>query len=130
MEGVYNTMIGGIAVFTKTPWYIKLLHTLRLSKGVSFSIIVDDFTIDKEFIDILKKNNIKLDIYRPKKAYNWHEASKFVLEIIKKSDDSFTKVFNICEYAEVANTVRPNTFKKKAKRIKDVASNKFYTKVF
>lgn len=130
MRGEYNTMIGGIAVFTKTPWYIKLLHMLGLSSGISFSIIVDDFMIDKEFVSVLRKNNIKLEIYRPRKSYNSYEASKFISEIIKRADAGYSKVFSIGEYSEIANSIRPNTFAKRAKRIRNISSNKFYVKVF
>lgn len=86
--------------------------------------------VDTEWIGILKKANIRVKIFRPRKPYNPFEVRKLAMILLEHYSLISDNGISAKEFAHIANIVRPNTFQiDKVSNIKDLCNNKYYIKV-
>jgi hypothetical protein len=126
-----SSLIGGFAIFTKAPWYIRFLPFIKhsLHNGHNIYVILENFVVDSEWLGILRKANIRVRIFRPRKPYNPFEVRKLATVLLEQYEVISQQGLHAKEFALIANMVRPNTFKRSDKNIKDLCNNKYYIKV-
>jgi hypothetical protein len=131
MEQQGYSMIGGFAIFSRAPWYLRYWPFYRkhsLHRGNNVFIVVENFIVDNEWVSLLKKAKIRVKLYRPRKPYSPYEVRRLSMVILEQLEYISTNGISAKEFALIANQVRPGTFKD-VSSIKDLCNNKYYTKV-